>query len=67
MPDYTVNIHGIKGSSYGICADEAGKQAEALEMAARNGDYETIFAKNDDFILQVEKLIGGIKAFIALR
>ena len=67
MADYTVNIHGIKGSSYGICADEVGKEAEALEMAAKNGGYETIFAKNDDFILQVEKLIGDLKNFIASR
>jgi CheY-like chemotaxis protein len=67
VTDYTITIHGIKGACYGICADETGKQAEALEMAAKSGDYETIFAQNDDFILRLEKLIGDIKSFIALR
>ncbi|GHV95509.1 hypothetical protein AGMMS50293_18290 [Spirochaetia bacterium] len=64
LPDYIITIHGIKGSSYGICANEAGKQAEALEMAAKSGDIEFILAKNDGFILQMEKLIGDIHKYV---
>jgi hypothetical protein len=64
LQDYTITVHGIKGSSYGICANEIGRQAEALEMAAKNSDFETIIEKNDGFILQMEKLIAEISKYI---
>jgi signal transduction histidine kinase/DNA-binding response OmpR family regulator len=62
--DYTITVHGIKGASYGICANELGKQAEALEMAAKQTDIEAILAKNDGFILNAEKLIVDISKYI---
>jgi CheY-like chemotaxis protein len=63
--DYTITVHGIKGASYGICANDLGKQAEALEMAAKQGSIETILAKNDGFILNAEKLVADISKYIA--
>ncbi|MDR2478767.1 MAG: response regulator [Treponema sp.] len=66
IEDYTITVHGIKGSSYGICADEAGRQAEALEMAAKSGDIETIAAKNSGFIALAEKLVEDIGKYLAL-
>ncbi len=38
LEDYAIVIHGVKGSSYGIQAQEVGKAAEALENAAQAGD-----------------------------
>jgi signal transduction histidine kinase/CheY-like chemotaxis protein len=64
LNDYIITVHGIKGSSYGICANDAGRQAEALEMAAKNNDIETILAKNDGFILQMEKLAANIGKYV---
>jgi signal transduction histidine kinase/DNA-binding response OmpR family regulator len=64
LADYIITVHGIKGASYGICADDVGKQAEALEMAGKSGDIETILAKNDGFILQAEKLIANISRYV---
>ena len=64
LEDYRINIHGIKGASYGIFANEIGMQAEALEMAAKAGDIETILARNDLFILSMEKLLGEISKYI---
>ena len=64
LADYIITVHGIKGSSYGICADEVGKQAEALEMAGKSGDIETILAMNDGFILQTEKLVADISRYV---
>ena len=64
LEDYRITIHGIKGASYGICANDIGKQAEALEMAAKNGDIETILAQNDNFILHMEKLLGNITRYV---
>ncbi len=34
MKDYAIVVHGVKGSSYGIFADDTAKAAEALEAAA---------------------------------
>jgi CheY-like chemotaxis protein len=65
IKDYTITVHGIKGSSYGVCANEIGRQAEALEMAARKDDIETIRADNDRFIAEAEKLAARISEFLA--
>ena len=64
LVDYEIIVHGIKGSSYGICANEMGKQAEALEMAAKKGDTETILSANAGFILQMEKLLEEISKYL---
>ena len=64
LEEYRTNVHGIKGASYGVFANEIGMQAEALEMAAKAGDIETILARNDRFILNMEKLLGEISKYI---
>jgi signal transduction histidine kinase/CheY-like chemotaxis protein len=65
LKDYTITVHGIKGSCYGICATDTGKQAEALEMAAKREDIETILANNDNLIVQVEALVRRIGDFLS--
>ena len=42
MEEYAIVIHGIKGSSYGICAQETGGMAERLEAAAKAGDIDAV-------------------------
>jgi signal transduction histidine kinase/CheY-like chemotaxis protein len=63
MSTYTITVHGIKGSSYGISAESVGRQAEALEKAAKSGNLEFITAHNSDFIAEVETLIQNLKDF----
>jgi PAS domain S-box-containing protein len=65
LDSYTVTVHGIKGSSYQICAGEAGKEAEFLETAARAKDWETIDAHNEHFIGTMEKLLQNLGRFLA--
>jgi signal transduction histidine kinase/DNA-binding response OmpR family regulator len=65
IKEYTITVHGIKGSSYGICAHEIGRQAEALEMAAKQEDIEVILVSNPPFILAAEKLVERISRFLA--
>jgi signal transduction histidine kinase/CheY-like chemotaxis protein len=67
IKDYTITVHGIKGSSYGVCANEAGRQAEALETAAKREDIETILAHNERFIRETEKLVERIARFLAAK
>jgi signal transduction histidine kinase/CheY-like chemotaxis protein len=66
IKEYTITVHGIKGASFGICADTAAKQAEALESAAKSRDIQFIEMNNNHFIEEVEKIIGGLKEFVTL-
>jgi HPt (histidine-containing phosphotransfer) domain-containing protein len=63
LKEYTITVHGLKGSSYSICADAAGKQAEALEAAARKADLQFIEANDDPLLEAVEKTLNGLKDF----
>jgi CheY-like chemotaxis protein len=65
LDQYTIAVHGLKGSSYSICADEAGNFAAAMEAAARAGDIETIKAQNSGLIETVETLISGLNELVA--
>jgi CheY-like chemotaxis protein len=62
---YAVTVHGIKGSSYQICADETGKQAEILEFAAKAGDWETVKKNNGILVGNMEALLAGMREFFA--
>jgi CheY-like chemotaxis protein/HPt (histidine-containing phosphotransfer) domain-containing protein len=64
LREYAIMVHGIKGSSYSICADIAGEMADELESAANAGDSATVMAKNDDFIELAEKLIENLKPLL---
>ena len=62
LSEYAVTVHGAKGSCYGICADEAGRMAEALEISAKDGDFARVMAGNETFIGNVETLIVQLEA-----
>jgi PAS domain S-box-containing protein len=64
LPDYALTVHGLKGASYGICAEEVGKEAEELEHAAKAGDYGQVMARNLDFIARAEALLIGIEELL---
>jgi HPt (histidine-containing phosphotransfer) domain-containing protein len=64
LPDYTVTVHGLKGASYGICADAIGKAAEELEFAAKAGEYEKVEAKNAAFIAKVEASLEQLRKLL---
>jgi signal transduction histidine kinase/CheY-like chemotaxis protein len=63
--EYIITVHGLKGSSAGICADEVTKQAEALEHAARKKDKRFIELNNDIFIRNVEELLERLRKFLS--
>jgi CheY-like chemotaxis protein len=64
LPEYTIVVHGIKSSSYGICAMRAGKMAEDLERAAHSGDFAFVGENNAAFVQTVEKLIADLSAML---
>ncbi|MCL1813928.1 MAG: transporter substrate-binding domain-containing protein [Treponema sp.] len=61
LKNYTITVHGIKGSCYGICAASAGDLAKELEMAAKTQDFNRIMELNNGFIESTEKLVDELK------
>ncbi|MDR0653149.1 MAG: response regulator [Synergistaceae bacterium] len=58
LSDYAVNVHGIKGSSYGICADTVGKLAEEQERAARAEEAESVRTNHGKLIAAAHTFLG---------
>jgi CheY-like chemotaxis protein len=61
LPRYTIAMHGLKSSSYGICAAEAGRRAEKLELAAKSGDIAFVAIHSGLFLETVETLIARLR------
>ncbi|MDR1036581.1 MAG: response regulator [Deltaproteobacteria bacterium] len=64
LKDYMIRVHGIKSSSYGICAPDLGKAAQELEAAAKSGDLAYIGANNPPFLASARKFITELRAFL---
>jgi len=64
LKSYTITVHGIKGSCYGICATPLGDLAKELEMAAKNHDFNKVMELNNEFIHATEKLVEELKALL---
>jgi CheY-like chemotaxis protein/HPt (histidine-containing phosphotransfer) domain-containing protein/two-component sensor histidine kinase len=62
---YAITVHGLRGSSNGIFAEEVGSLAGALELAAEEGDYEFINSKNQGFIDLVTQLLDDIETALS--
>ena len=67
LPDYAIIVHGIKGSSYGICANLVGEKAEALEKAAKECDFDFINANNPAFYKTLDRLIIHLEDMLSKR
>ena len=65
LGDYVITVHGLKGSTLGICAEGAGKQARELEQAARSGDTKFIESNNGPLIRTIEELLKNLKELFA--
>ena len=60
LKEYSVIIHGIKGSSYGICAAAAAAKAGELEKAAKSGDINYVVSENASFINLMDSLLQDL-------
>jgi len=60
LKGYAIDVHGVKGSSFGICAMRAGKEAEDLERFANEGEEEKALAWNKVFTKYMEGLLDSI-------
>jgi len=60
LTEYATIVHGIKGSSSGICAEETAGIAKALENAALAEDYDYVAAHNESLTATARRLISDI-------
>ena len=64
LADYFAVIHGVKGTSASIGAEELRKTAAGLEAMARAGDLSGVLAGNQAFLKQADALMDSIKAWL---
>ncbi|MCL2603875.1 MAG: ATP-binding protein [Defluviitaleaceae bacterium] len=62
---YKIKVHGIKGASYDIYADQVGKEAEILEHAANDGNFDLIRERNPSFLAAAKELLDNIEAALS--
>jgi len=64
LPEYSITVHGLKGSSYGIFANDIGKKAAELEGFAKAGDFSSVQAANTAFIEMVESMLTDLRELL---
>ena len=64
LPDYAVTVHGVKGTSANIGAEETRKTALKMETLAKAGDLSGILANNEEFLKDADKLIENINLWL---
>ncbi|MCL2748236.1 MAG: response regulator [Oscillospiraceae bacterium] len=65
LKDYAIVVHGVKGSSYGVCAQETGLAAEQLEKAAKEGNLELVKNGHSPFVKATEVFLDKLDAALA--
>jgi signal transduction histidine kinase/FixJ family two-component response regulator/HPt (histidine-containing phosphotransfer) domain-containing protein len=61
LAEYAIVVHGIKGSSRGVGAEELAETAEQLEKAAKAGDWGFVILHNEAFLDQAQILLGRME------
>ena len=64
LAEYASLIHGVKGTSTTIGAEETRKAALKLELLAKAGDLQGVLAGNETFLRQADKLIDDIRNWL---
>jgi len=64
LPEYVINVHGVKGSSATVGAEIVRESAAKLEELARAGDMQGILERNERFIKGTENIVANIKTWL---
>jgi hypothetical protein len=65
IDEYRLKVHGIKGASYDLFADDVVEKSAALEAAADKGDIDYIVENHKAFIDATWSLIHGIEEMLS--
>ena len=61
LPEYAINVHGLKSISAWICAEGIREGAAELEALAKAGDLSAVTAKNDKFLNNTNAFLNELK------
>jgi HPt (histidine-containing phosphotransfer) domain-containing protein len=64
LPNYATHIHGVKGTTTNIGAEEARQKAIKLEAMAKAGDFSGVQAGNEAFLKYMDDLLDNLKNWI---
>ena len=64
LSDYAITVHGVKGTSTTIGAEEIRKTAMKLESLANAGDLSGVLAQNEAFIKSTEDLVNIVQNWL---
>jgi hypothetical protein len=65
LDSYRIKVHGIKGASFDLFADDIVEKSAALEDAADRGDIDFIKKHNPAFLEAAWSLIHGIEELLS--
>ena len=65
LKSYEITVHGFKGMSFDIFAEEIGEKAKALEFAAKASDIDYIREHNPLFVEAARKVVANAETVIA--
>jgi signal transduction histidine kinase/DNA-binding response OmpR family regulator/HPt (histidine-containing phosphotransfer) domain-containing protein len=64
LPDYAVEVHGLKGTCSAVCAGEAAALARELEFAAKEGNSDFVLSRHGELRQKALGLTGRLKALL---
>jgi HPt (histidine-containing phosphotransfer) domain-containing protein len=64
LSDYVISVHGLKGTSAGIGAEDVRAQALELENLSRSGDLQGVWSKNGKLLADAEVIVANVKAWL---
>jgi len=64
LSNYVIAVHGLKGTSAGIGAEQIRVQALELENLSRAGNLQAVLEKNDKLIADTEAVVANVKDWL---
>ncbi len=64
MHEYVITVHGLKGTSAAIGAEQIRAAALELENLSRGGDLQGVLAKNDKLIADAEIVVKNVQEWL---
>jgi signal transduction histidine kinase/CheY-like chemotaxis protein/HPt (histidine-containing phosphotransfer) domain-containing protein len=65
LPDYAIEVHGLKGACSTVGAEETAALAQELETAAKEGDIEAVRSGHGGLLDRLHPLLGSLRALLA--
>jgi len=64
LHNYSISVHGVKGMSEYIGAEETRKTAKQLEMLSKEGNLTAVLDQNETFIKNTENMVNNIRSWL---